>query len=67
MMTDMLDSPTPDTVPDERKRRILTFMKRSSAFTASQKQGLEQFGAEFLLPMQGSFDAARPFSAALRR
>jgi tRNA (guanine-N7-)-methyltransferase len=61
MMTDMLDTPTPDAVPDERKRRILTFMKRSSAFTASQKQGLEQFGAEFLLPMQGSFDAAAVF------
>lgn len=36
-------------VPEEHKRRILTFMKRSSAFTTSQKQGLEQYGSRYLL------------------
>lgn len=31
-------------------RRIQTFMRRSSPFTTSQKQGMEDFSARFLLP-----------------
>lgn len=31
-------------------RRIKTFMRRSSPFTASQKQGMADFSAQFLLP-----------------
>jgi tRNA (guanine-N7-)-methyltransferase len=51
-MTEPVVTPTAD-VPEEQKRRILTFMKRSSAFTTSQKQGLEQFGGRYLLNMEG--------------
>ena len=54
-------SPLPD-VPEEHKRRILTFMKRSSAMTTSQKQGLEQYGSRFLLSFQdGTFDPVAVF------
>ena len=54
-------SPLPD-VPEEHKRRILTFMKRSSAMTTSQKQGLEQYGSRFLLHFQdGTFDPVAVF------
>lgn len=61
-MTDPIENPTPDTVPEEHKRRILTFMKRSSAFTTSQKQGLEQFGPDYLLnTAAGAFDARAVF------
>ena len=33
-------------------RRIKTFMRRSSPFTTSQKQGMADFSAQFLLPRQ---------------
>lgn len=31
-------------------RRIQTFMRRSSPFTASQKQGMAEFGSRYILP-----------------
>lgn len=60
-MTETVATPAAD-VPEEHKRRILTFMKRSSAFTTSQKQGLEQFGGRYLLNMEGqTFDQEAVF------
>lgn len=60
-MTEPVATPAAD-VPEEHKRRILTFMKRSSAFTTSQKQGLEQFGGRYLLNMEGqTFDQEAVF------
>jgi tRNA (guanine-N7-)-methyltransferase len=43
-------------------RRIQTFMRRSSPFTASQKQGMAEFAPRFLLPRtREPFDAAATF------
>jgi len=60
-MTEPVSPVTPE-VPEAHKRRILTFMKRSSAFTASQKQGLEEFGGRYLLTTEGRrFDGMKVF------
>lgn len=60
-MTEPVVTPAAD-VPEEHKRRILTFMKRSSAFTTSQKQGLEQYGGRYLLSMEDhTFDQEAVF------
>lgn len=43
-------------------RRIQTFMRRSSPFTTSQKQGMAEFSAQFLLPRtRDIFDAKKIF------
>lgn len=43
-------------------RRIQTFMRRSSPFTTSQKQGMAEFSAHFLLPRtRDIFDAKKIF------
>jgi tRNA (guanine-N7-)-methyltransferase len=53
-MTDTPDAPF--------MRRIQTFMRRSSPFTTTQKQGMADFAAQFLLPRSRErFDAAAVF------
>ena len=43
-------------------RRIQTFMRRSSPFTASQTRGMEEFASRFLLPRSREpFDATAVF------
>ena len=43
-------------------RRIMTFMRRSSVFTTSQQQGIDEFGEHYLLETEGkAFDAAAIF------
>ncbi len=51
-MTDSHVKPEPTTASTGEKvmRRIQTFMRRSSPFTASQKQGMAEFASKFLLP-----------------
>lgn len=46
----------------EYPRRIMTFMRRSSAFTTSQQQGIDEYGERYLLDTDGqSFDAQTVF------
>jgi tRNA (guanine-N7-)-methyltransferase len=56
----MTDETSPDAAPF--MRRIQTFMRRSSPFTASQKQGMADFSARYLLPRSRQpFDANAVF------
>lgn len=56
----MTDEKPKDTAPF--RRRIQTFMRRSSPFTASQKQGREEFAPRFLLPRsRDAFDQKAVF------
>lgn len=59
-MTDLI---TPDsTTPKVYPRRIMTFMRRGSAFTTSQQQGIDEFGERYLLETEGKkFDASTIF------
>ena len=46
----------------EHPRRIMTFMRRSSAFTTSQQQGIDDFGEHYLLETENKrFDALAIF------
>ncbi|MEN9430151.1 MAG: hypothetical protein RJA86_1010 [Pseudomonadota bacterium] len=65
----MTDSPETTEVTEEINaeakpypRRIMTFMRRSSVFTTSQQQGIDEFGEHYLLETEGkAFDAAAIF------
>ena len=59
-MTDTLPTPESTSSAGEKvMRRIQTFMRRSSPFTASQKQGMAEFAPTLLLPR-----SREPFIAA---
>lgn len=54
-----MSEPTPDA---PFMRRIQTFMRRSSPFTPTQKQGMAEFAPRFLLPRtRDAFDAVAVF------
>ncbi len=63
MMLTMTDLVTPDSAnKKDYPRRIMTFMRRCSAFTTSQQQGIDAFGERYLLETEGKkFDSAAIF------
>ncbi|PTQ89399.1 tRNA (guanosine(46)-N7)-methyltransferase TrmB [Agitococcus lubricus] len=58
-MTDSIDSAI---VKKEYPRRIMTFMRRSSAYTASQQKGIDDYGTYYLLETEArQFDQQQVF------
>ena len=46
----------------EYPRRIMTFMRRSSAYTVSQQKGIDEYGEYYLLdPQNQRFDSQAVF------
>ena len=52
--------------PQEYPRRIMTFMRRSSAFTVSQQKGIDEYGEYYFLePQHQVFDPQTVFGRGM--